>query len=61
MKSELTQIINAQAHALAAMSFAANRLKLRELAKAMLKERKPIDEILRVIQAAGLQSDTPKP
>ena len=61
MKSELTQVINQQAHTLAAMSFAAIRLKLREQAKAMLKERKPIDEVIRAIQATGLQGDASKP
>ena len=61
MKSELTQVINQQAHTLAAMSFAAIRLKLREQAKAMLKERKPFDEVIRAIQATGLQGDASKP
>ncbi len=61
MKSELTQTINQQAHTLAAMSFAAIRLRLREQARAMLKEGKKLDEVLRAIQAAGLQGDTSKP
>ena len=61
MNAEITQIINQQAHTLAAMSFAAIRLKLREQAKAMLKERKPIEEIIRAIQAAGLQAEASKP
>ena len=60
MKSELTQTINAQAHALAATSFAAIRLRLREQARAMLKEGKKLDEVLRAIQATGLPSDTRK-
>lgn len=61
MKSELTQIINEQAHALAAMSFAVIRARLRTQAKAMLKERKPIEEVIRVIQAAGLPGEAVKP
>lgn len=58
MDSEITQAINQQAHMLTAMSFAAIRLKLREQAKAMLKERKPVDEVIRVIQAMGLPGKT---
>lgn len=46
---------------LTAMSFAAIRLKLREQAKAMLKERKPVDEVIRVIQAAVLPGEGLKP
>lgn len=61
MKSELTQIINAQAHALAAMSFAVIRLRLREQARAMLKQGKKPDEVIRAIQATGLQGDASKP
>jgi hypothetical protein len=57
MDSEITQVINQQAHTLAAMLFAAIRLKLREQAKAMLKEKKPIDEVIRVIQATGLPGE----
>ena len=61
MKSELTTVINEQAHALAAMSFALIRVRLRTQAKAMVKERKPVDEVIRAIQAAGLKGDTVKP
>lgn len=61
MKSEITQVINQQAHTLAAMSFAAIRLKLRDQARAMLKERKPIDEVIRAIQTAGLPGEPAKP
>lgn len=61
MNSEITQVINQQAHTLAAMSFAAIRLKLRDQARAMLKERKPIDEVIRAIQAAGLPGEVSKP
>lgn len=61
MKSEITQVINQQAHTLAAMSFAAIRLKLRDQARAMLKERKPIDEVIRAIQATGLPGELSKP
>ena len=61
MHSEITQIINQQAHTLAAMSFAAIRLKLREQAKAMLKERKPVEEVIRAIQASGLPGEVSKP
>ena len=61
MNSEITQVINQQAHMLTSMSFAAIRLKLREQAKAMLKERKPIDEVIRAIQATVLPSEEPKP
>ncbi len=61
MKSELTQAINQQAHTLAAMSFAAIRLRLREQARAMLKQGKKLDEVLRAIQSAGLHDDTPTP
>ena len=60
MNSEITQVINQQAHTLAAMSFAAIRIKLREQAKAMLKERKPIDEVIRAIQATVLPSEGAK-
>ena len=61
MNSEITQAINQQAHMLTAMSFAAIRLKLREQAKAMLKERKPVDEVIRVIQAAVLPGEGLQP
>jgi hypothetical protein len=61
MNSELTQAVNQQAHMLTAMSFAAIRLKLREQARAMLKERKPIDEVIRAIQATVLPIEGPKP
>lgn len=61
MKSELTQIINQQAHTLAAMSFAAIRLRLREQVRAMLKQGKKPEEVIRAIQAAGLQGETLKP
>jgi hypothetical protein len=61
MKSELSQTINELAHAMAAQSFAVIRLRLREQARAMAKEGKRPDEIVRVIQAAGLKSDTSKP
>jgi hypothetical protein len=61
MNSEITQVINQQAHTLAAMSFAAIRLKLREQARAMLKERKPVEEVIRAIQGAGLPGEVSKP
>ena len=61
MNSEITQVINQQAHMLTSMSFAAIRLKLREQAKAMLKERKPIDEVIRAIQATVLPVEGSKP
>ena len=61
MNQEITQAINQQAHTLAAMSFAAIRLKLREQAKAMLKERKPVDEVISAIQATVLPAEEPKP
>ena len=61
MKSELTQIINQQAHTLAATSFAAIRLRLRDQARAMLKQGKKPDEVIRAIQATSLQGDAPKP
>ncbi len=60
MKSEITQIINQQAHTLAAMSFAVIRLRLREQARAMLKQGMKPDEVARAIQTTGLQSDTLK-
>jgi hypothetical protein len=34
---------------------------LREQAKAMLKERKPVDEVIRAIQATVLPVEGPKP
>jgi hypothetical protein len=61
MDSEITQAINQQAHMLTAMSFAAIRLKLREQAKAMLKERKPVDEVIRAIQALGVSGEASGP
>jgi hypothetical protein len=61
MQSELTQIIHAQAHDLAATSFAVIRLRLRKQARAMLKQGIKLDEVLRAIPATGLPSDTPKP
>ena len=61
MKSELTTVINEQSHALAAMSFAVIRARLRTQAKAMLKEGKPVEEVIRAIQATGLPGDASKP
>lgn len=61
MHAEISQTVNQQAHFLAAQSFALIRLKLRKQAEAMLKERKPVDEIIRAIQATGLPGELPKP
>ena len=61
MKTDLSQAINELAHAMAAQSFAVIRLRLRDQARAMLKQGKKPDEVIRAIQAAGLPGDTSKP
>ncbi len=55
-KPELARAINQQAHMLAAMSFANNRLKLQELARAQMREGKSIDETILVIRTVGMPS-----
>ena len=59
MKSELTQTINETAHLLAARSFNTIRLRLREQARAMLKQGRRPDEVVRAIHEADLRGDVP--
>lgn len=61
MNSEISQAVNQQAHYLTTQSFAVIRLKLRKQAEAMLKERKPVDEVISAIQATVLPAEEPKP
>ncbi|TSA09625.1 MAG: hypothetical protein D4R79_13350 [Comamonadaceae bacterium] len=61
MNSEITQAVNQQAHYLTTQSFAVIRLKLRKQAEAMLKERKPVDEVISAIQATVLPAEGSKP
>jgi len=61
MNSEISQAVNQQAHYLTTQSFAVIRLKLRKQAEAMLIERKPVEEVIRVIQATGLPGEVSKP
>ena len=56
-KPELARTINRQAHILAAQSFAPIRMKLEDKAKALLREGATLEDTLKVIRVAGLQSD----
>jgi hypothetical protein len=56
-KPELARTINRQAHILAAQSFAPIRMKLEEKAKALLKDGATLEDTLKVIRVAGLQTD----
>jgi hypothetical protein len=53
----LARTINRQAHILAAQSFAPIRMKLEEKAKALLKEGATLEDTVRVIRVAGLQTE----
>ena len=57
LNSELSRTINQQAHILAAQTFAPIRMKLEEKAKALLKTGATLEDTLRMIRVAGLQSD----
>lgn len=54
---QLAQTINRQAHMLAAQSFPVIRLKLEEQARALLRSGATLEDTLREIRAAGVQSD----
>jgi hypothetical protein len=56
-KPELARTINRQAHILAAQSFAPFRMQLEEKAKALLRDGATLEDTLKVIRVAGLQSD----
>lgn len=60
-KPELARTINRQAHILAAQSFAPICMQLEEKAKALLKEGATLEDTLRVIRVAGLQSGGVEP
>jgi hypothetical protein len=53
----LARTINRQVHILAAQSFAPIRMKLEEKAKALLRDGATLEDTLKVIRVAGLQSD----
>ena len=61
LNSELSRTINQQAHILAAQSFAPIRMKLEEQAKVLLKKGASLEDTLKVIRVAGLQSDGMEP
>ena len=60
-KPELARTINRQAHILAAQSFAPIRMQLEEKAKAILREGATLEDTLKGIRVAGLQSGGPEP
>ena len=57
----LRRAINTRAHALATVSYSLIRSALEQKAVLLRKERKPLTEIVQVIQAATFWGDRPRP
>jgi len=56
---ELKRVINQQAHVLAALSFAAMRLKLETHARAMLRQGASMEDAIKAVRMAGLTGTLP--
>jgi hypothetical protein len=56
---ELKRVINQQAHVLAALSFAAMRLKLETHARGMLRQGASMEDAIKAVQLTGLTCTLP--